>query len=178
MRQQTIKPFLASDSLRVVRILDLDPGKRITAGFGLAANSFQVLRPRDYIYSIGPASRGDRGTGACSGVARRHSACVGISGPRIRTSREDTRDGELIKQMKFRASERPVAASIAAAYVGLGNNDLALDWLEKAADNRSSWLVWSATEPWWDPLRKHPRFQALLDRLNLHLRQNTTVTRH
>lgn len=84
---------------------------------------------------------------------------------------------ELIEQMKIRASQRPVAAaSIAAAYVALGSNDLALDWLEKAADNRSSWLVWSGIEPWWDPLRNHPRFQDLLDRLNL--RQYTTATRH
>jgi serine/threonine-protein kinase len=84
---------------------------------------------------------------------------------------------ELIERMKIMASEKPVAAaSIAAAYVGLGNHDLAIAWLEKAADNRSSWLVWSATEPWWDPLRDHPRFQVLLDRLNL--RQYTTVAPH
>jgi len=35
LQQQTIKPFPASDRLRVVGIYDLDPGKRITAGFGL-----------------------------------------------------------------------------------------------------------------------------------------------
>jgi hypothetical protein len=43
LRQHAIKPFLASLSLRVVRVLDLDPGKRIGAGLRLAVYFFQVL---------------------------------------------------------------------------------------------------------------------------------------
>jgi hypothetical protein len=38
-RQHAIKPFPTSDSLRVVGILDLDPGKRVRAGLGLADDS-------------------------------------------------------------------------------------------------------------------------------------------
>jgi hypothetical protein len=41
--QQTLKPFPTSLSLRVVRVLDLDPGKRIRAGLGFADDALQVL---------------------------------------------------------------------------------------------------------------------------------------
>lgn len=58
------------------------------------------------------------------------------------------------------------AASPAAVYVGLGRNDLALAWLKKAVENRSSWLVWLDAEPWWDPLRQDPRFQSIRERIN------------
>ena len=43
LRQQTIKPLIASGSLRVVGISDFDPSKRMRAGLGLADDAFQVL---------------------------------------------------------------------------------------------------------------------------------------
>ncbi|HTT25513.1 MAG TPA: tetratricopeptide repeat protein [Thermoplasmata archaeon] len=56
---------------------------------------------------------------------------------------------------------------IALIYTGLGENEAALDWLERAAEERSSWLVWIKVEPRFDRLRPLPRFQALLERLGL-----------
>ena len=48
---------------------------------------------------------------------------------------------------------------IAHAHVGLGNNDLALDWLEKARDYHDSWnMLLLHSERRWAPLRSHPRF--------------------
>src|SRR5215471_18446775 len=38
-----VEPFSPSDSLGIVRVLDLYPRERIRAGLGLADNSFQVL---------------------------------------------------------------------------------------------------------------------------------------
>jgi hypothetical protein len=52
LRQHTIKPFYASDSLRIVGVLDLDPSKGIRAGLGLADNSFQVLLARQLEESL------------------------------------------------------------------------------------------------------------------------------
>jgi len=46
LRQQTIKDFPTSGSLRIVGIFDLDPGKRVRAGLGLADDSLQVLFAR------------------------------------------------------------------------------------------------------------------------------------
>lgn len=50
---------------------------------------------------------------------------------------------------------------IALLYVGLGEKDHALDWLEKAYQERSSLLVFALREPRLAPLRSEPRFATL-----------------
>jgi serine/threonine-protein kinase len=60
---------------------------------------------------------------------------------------------------------------IAAAYVAVGDHDEAMVWLEKAYDARIGFLVNlqrdRAAGATFRPLHTHPRFQALLRRLNL-----------
>jgi eukaryotic-like serine/threonine-protein kinase len=56
---------------------------------------------------------------------------------------------------------------IAALYVGLGEAEQAVDWLEKAFDDRSSELMFIKQEPIFAPLRSHSRFQDLLQRIGL-----------
>jgi TolB-like protein/DNA-binding winged helix-turn-helix (wHTH) protein/Tfp pilus assembly protein PilF len=56
---------------------------------------------------------------------------------------------------------------VAIVYVGLPENDKALDWLEKAYQDRSNAIVFGKVDPQLDPLRSTPRFQALLHRLAL-----------
>ncbi len=51
-------------------------------------------------------------------------------------------------------------------YLGLGKNDLAIDWLEKAYGDRSNGLVFLKVEPALDPLRTNPRFVALQAKMN------------
>jgi serine/threonine-protein kinase len=53
------------------------------------------------------------------------------------------------------------------AHVGLGNDERALEWLERAADEGSMGFYMPSVEPAWDPLRGQPRFQRLLHRLGL-----------
>src|SRR5579883_3417232 len=55
---------------------------------------------------------------------------------------------------------------IAMIYLGLGKNDLAIDWLEKAYGDRSNGLVFLKVEPALDPLRTNPRFVALQAKMN------------
>lgn len=43
--------------------------------------------------------------------------------------------------------------------------DLALDALERAHEVRDPYLVLLHVSPWFDPLRGHPRFRRLHDRL-------------
>jgi len=54
----------------------------------------------------------------------------------------------------------------ALVYLGLREDDKALDWLEKAYDERSVWLGWLKVDPLYDPLRSNPRFQALYQKMN------------
>jgi TolB-like protein/Tfp pilus assembly protein PilF len=57
------------------------------------------------------------------------------------------------------------AFHIAQIYLGLGDEEQALAWLEKACDERSVWLIWLGVDPKFDSLRSHPRFQELLKKV-------------
>ena len=56
---------------------------------------------------------------------------------------------------------------MAGLLVALGEEDDALDTLEKAFEEHQGSVVWINVEPKLDPLRDEPRFQALVRRLNL-----------
>ena len=51
---------------------------------------------------------------------------------------------------------------VALVYLGLGDRDHALDWLQRAYQERSSLLVFAAREPRLAPLRSEPRFAGLM----------------
>src|SRR5687768_3820316 len=51
--------------------------------------------------------------------------------------------------------------------LGLGQWEVALDWIQKSIDERRGWFVYSRVNPMFDAVRQHPRFvamQAELDR--------------
>lgn len=52
-------------------------------------------------------------------------------------------------------------------YLALGDTASALDWLERAAEERSPLVVYVKTAPQFDRLRNEPRFQALLRKIGL-----------
>ena len=54
--------------------------------------------------------------------------------------------------------------AIAAVYVGLGEDDRAFEWLDKAAGQPGALHFWIPTDPLWNRMRAHPRFQKILDR--------------
>jgi TolB-like protein len=53
------------------------------------------------------------------------------------------------------------------AYVGLGEFDQALAWMDRAIEDRDSMIVPIKTYAFLDPLRADPRFSALLRKMNL-----------
>jgi tetratricopeptide (TPR) repeat protein len=55
---------------------------------------------------------------------------------------------------------------IASVYTGLGDDEMALDWLERASEGDLS-LGLVGIDPALDPLRSNPRMQALMDQLGL-----------
>lgn len=57
--------------------------------------------------------------------------------------------------------------SFAWVHAGLGEFDDALAWIERAIDDRDSFIIPIKTYAFFDPLRADPRFQALLRRMNL-----------
>jgi Flp pilus assembly protein TadD len=50
---------------------------------------------------------------------------------------------------------------VGLVYTGLGENETAMDWLEKAYDDRSNGLVFLKVDPELDTLRSNPRFKEL-----------------
>jgi DNA-binding winged helix-turn-helix (wHTH) protein/tetratricopeptide (TPR) repeat protein len=59
------------------------------------------------------------------------------------------------------------AATLAAIHVALGEYELAIEQLERGVEERAIILMSLGSEPHWDPLRNHPRFPALLERVGL-----------
>lgn len=56
---------------------------------------------------------------------------------------------------------------LAIIYAGMGDKGKAFEWLERALQERSFWLVYIRWEPQLDPLRSDPRFQEVLRRIGL-----------
>ncbi len=57
--------------------------------------------------------------------------------------------------------------SFATAYIGIGDKEKALVWLQRAYQWHSSSLTALKVDPTYDPLRNDPRFQALVGRIGL-----------
>ena len=54
---------------------------------------------------------------------------------------------------------------LATVYVGLGDKEKALDWIERAVDDRRGWAAYLRVHPILDPVREEPRFKAILKRM-------------
>jgi tetratricopeptide (TPR) repeat protein len=57
--------------------------------------------------------------------------------------------------------------SFGAIYYGLREIDRAFDWFEKAVDERDGAMFHFHIDPAFDRLRSHPRYPALLRKMNL-----------
>ena len=54
----------------------------------------------------------------------------------------------------------------AMANVAIGEYDTALDFFEKAVDEKNEWLIWFGVEPKLDPIRDDPRYLKILRAIN------------
>lgn len=74
---------------------------------------------------------------------------------------------ETIRQftLAFRDGEA-VAYFLAQSYAELGENDKALDWLERAIEAREGNAAEAKVDPWLRGLHDEPRFQDILRRMN------------
>ncbi len=72
---------------------------------------------------------------------------------------------EILAAMYRISKERTIdPTQVAIVLASLGENDQALEWFEKAYEERSPALVFMDVAPFIDNLRKDPRFQELLGR--------------
>jgi adenylate cyclase len=57
--------------------------------------------------------------------------------------------------------------NLAIVYLGMGDSGRAMDYLEQAYSAHSQWLCWLKMDRIFDPLRKEPRFIALMKKVHL-----------
>ena len=76
---------------------------------------------------------------------------------------------KILRELLERFEREPVdLLQFTLIYLGLGDTESALAWLEKACDAKGGFLAFLiAGDPRLDPLRSEPRFQNVLKRMNL-----------
>jgi TolB-like protein/DNA-binding winged helix-turn-helix (wHTH) protein/Tfp pilus assembly protein PilF len=73
----------------------------------------------------------------------------------------------LIDELNEIARHRYVRPALfVSAYLGIGDKDASLTWMERAIEEQDLGLVSPKVDPSLDPLRSEPRFQALIRRMN------------
>jgi TolB-like protein/Tfp pilus assembly protein PilF len=58
--------------------------------------------------------------------------------------------------------------AIAVVYCGLGEKDRAIDWLERACEERAGGVITIKIRPLWASLRSEPRFMKLVSKMGLN----------
>ena len=92
---------------------------------------------------------------------------LGLLGHAYASSGNKMEAEKILNQLKELSKERYVSAySFALVYLGLGNKEEALHWLEKSYQDRTgNDLVYFRVEPLLDPLRGEPRFEELVTKV-------------
>ncbi len=74
----------------------------------------------------------------------------------------------VLVELKQQSRRRYVAPfEIAVVYMGLGDKGLTLEWLEKAYQDHSPWLIWLNVDPRFDSLHGDSRYRDLRRRMGL-----------
>ena len=74
---------------------------------------------------------------------------------------------KILEQLKRQSTAQYVTPiAFVVVYWGLGDKDSAFQWLEKAYEERSGYLL-SLRAPLWDGLRSDPRFQSIYKKVGL-----------
>jgi TolB-like protein/tetratricopeptide (TPR) repeat protein len=101
-------------------------------------------------------------------VSERRPAIIGVLIRAYAHAGRRTEALRLLEELKLRQKTSYVpAAAFIHAYLGLGDNEQALAWLEKAYQEQSNILGFLKVHPYFDPLRGDARFKELLHRVGL-----------
>jgi TolB-like protein/Flp pilus assembly protein TadD len=74
---------------------------------------------------------------------------------------------QILQDLEELSKQRYVSpANRAAVYLGLDEKEKALDWLEKAYEDRDPIFWWIDGDQLYDSLRNEPRFQALVEKID------------
>ena len=75
---------------------------------------------------------------------------------------------QMLRELEEMTKRQYVSSTaFAMIYLGLGEKEKALDWLDKSYQDQESACWYLTVEPIYDSVRKEPRFQALLKKIGL-----------
>jgi TolB-like protein/predicted Zn-dependent protease len=95
-----------------------------------------------------------------------HPFVLAVLGQNYALSGKRSEAQKIIDRLNEQSKHRYVSPyGVAKLYLGLGNKEQALRWLEKTYENREDGFIWINTDPAWDSLRSEPRFQDLARRV-------------
>jgi len=136
--------------------LDLEPFILMHASLGRA------------YFQIGKFGEGIKAFDAAIEHWGRSPLILGIIGAVYARSGRVDEAQTILKELQNRLQKEYVAPNIfSQIYLALGQIDNGFDWLEKAIDERDTWIFEISTNPIFDSLRYHPRYQALMRKMNL-----------
>jgi TolB-like protein/tetratricopeptide (TPR) repeat protein len=97
-----------------------------------------------------------------------HPSIIALYGHALAVSGDVAAARKSLADLQRLATKRYVSSLyFAGIYTGLGDKRTALDWLDKAYNERNDRLVYLAVDPIADPLRSEPRFRNLLTKIGL-----------
>jgi serine/threonine-protein kinase len=138
-------------------VLELDPG------FATA----HYFMGQTYLWQSAGDLALDAFTRAVSLGGRSAETLAGLGYAQARLGRGAEARAALDELMRRAAASYVSPARIAQLHLALGDRAQALDWLDRALDQRSPDVVWIGVHPMFDELREEPRFIDALERTGL-----------
>ena len=121
---------------------------------------FSYAQKYMYPEAIANLEKGVAGSGRLPNNLAYLAQVYGLAGRKSETRK-------IIGELKERSRHHYIFPSVFAnAYLGLGDKDQALTYLEQAYEEQDGFLFYLKVSPLLDPLRSEPRFQALMRRVN------------
>ena len=146
------------------RTVDLDPNYPVTYWI------LGLLLRKTGCYELA-ITEGEKGVRLSAGSPLMRAALAQTLGMAGRT-REAL---EILAELTELAKQKYVAPYFfAGIYLGLGENERAIEYLEKCYEEHSHWLIYLHLDPSMDGLRDNPGFQDLVRRVGLPMLTTAT----
>jgi tetratricopeptide (TPR) repeat protein len=146
------------DCMRAARrVLELQPGSWAASLFLGAGHS-----------RLGHAAEAEKYLKEALASSKENPFVLGSLGRHYARTGRKEEARKVLKELESRARTEYVAASLPAKlYFLLGEPGQGFTWMEKAFAERDQSLNFLKVDPDYEPVRKDPRFQRLLDRIGL-----------
>jgi TolB-like protein len=100
--------------------------------------------------------------------SRGNSEAISMTGYAWASAGDVVKARRVLDELKSLSAQRYIPPyNVAAVYMGLGEQDEAIAWLERAYEERDVRLSFLKIDPKWDSFRSDPRFISILQRVGL-----------